>query len=95
MAEEAKALRESAKEARAEECKRAAEEAAARRPKKSKKNGFATLKRLYSSPKEERGQLRSLLKVDRQSGGVITALGWVLLRRNLHHQLLLKQYEHD
>jgi hypothetical protein len=64
-------------------------------PKKSKKKELVTLKKLYNRLKEAREQLQSLLKVDRQSGGVIIALGWVLLRRNLHHQLHLKQHEFD
>lgn len=44
-------------------------------PKKSKKNEIATPKKLYNSTKEAREQLQSLLKVDRQSGGVTIALG--------------------
>jgi hypothetical protein len=65
MTEEAKALRESAKEARAEERKRAAEEAAARRAQKEQeKRDRDFLKALQQSQRGKRAA-QSLLKVDR------------------------------
>ncbi|EDU40985.1 conserved hypothetical protein [Pyrenophora tritici-repentis Pt-1C-BFP] len=96
MAEEAKALREKVR-------KKPGQKSAKRRlkpprggPKKSKKNEIATLNKLYNNSKEAREQLQSLLKVDRQSGGVIIAFGGGgLLRRNLHRQLHPKRHEHD
>jgi hypothetical protein len=57
IAEEAKALQESAKEAWAKERKKTAEEAAARRAQKEQEKRDRDSQKLYNSPKESRGQL--------------------------------------
>jgi hypothetical protein len=66
-----------------------------RKTQKQQKNKEETLKKLYNNLKEARGQIQNFLKVDRQNGGVTTALGWALLSRNLHHQLHLRRHECD
>jgi hypothetical protein len=66
-----------------------------RKAQKQQKNKEETLKKLYNNLKEARWQIQIFSEVDRQDGGAIIALGWVLLSRNLHRQLHLRRHEYD